>query len=133
MNLDKRIARDACFIAELPLCNLYLQNEARFPWLVLVPRIDDVAEIIDLSEDEQQQLMREISLVSKIMQVEFKPDKLNVANLGNIVKQLHIHVVARYEKDEAWPGPIWGKFSVPLLYSTKELESLIQSIQDALV
>lgn len=133
MVLDERIAGSTTFIVELPLCNLYLQNESRFPWLVLVPRMDDVSELIDLSEEEQQQLTREIAIVSKLMQSMFKPDKLNVANLGNVVAQLHIHVVARYITDAAWPDPIWGKFSEPLKYSMAESETLVKKIQDQLV
>lgn len=133
MVLDERIASSTTFIVELPLCNLYLQNESRFPWLVLVPRMDDVSELIDLSEEEQQQLTREIAIVSKLMQSMFKPDKLNVANLGNVVAQLHIHVVARYITDAAWPDPIWGKFSEPLKYSMAESETLVKKIQDQLV
>ena len=133
MIIDARILTSTCFVAELPLCNLYLQNESRFPWLVLVPRRENVSELIDLSEEDQQQVMREIAIVSKLMKAKFHPDKLNVANLGNIVKQLHIHVVARYENDGAWPGPIWGKFDAPLMYDGEELEAKAAEIRAELV
>ncbi len=133
MILDARIANSTKFIAELSLCNLYLQNESRFPWLVLVPRIADVSELIDLSEADQQQLTKEIALVSKLVQSMFKPDKLNVANLGNVVAQLHIHVVARFNADAAWPDPIWGKFSAPMTYSDEESDRLVSAIQAQLM
>ena len=133
MVLDERIANSTALIAELSLCNVYLQNESRFPWLVLVPRIADVSELIDLSEADQQQLTREIALVSKLVKSMFQPDKLNVANLGNVVAQLHIHVVARFKTDAAWPDPIWGKFSAPIKYSQEEIDGLVKEIQVLLV
>lgn len=133
MILDERIANNTCLVAELPLCNLYLQNESRFPWLVLVPRRNDVSELIDLNEEDQQQVMREIAIVSKLVQSMYSPDKLNVANLGNVVAQLHIHVVARFKDDAAWPEPIWGKFDAPLMYSSEDLAALAKSIQSVLV
>lgn len=133
MIIDSRIINSTCFVAELPLCNVYLQNESRFPWLVLVPRRENVSELIDLSIEDQQILTREIAMVSQLMKAQYNPDKLNVANLGNIVKQLHIHVIARYESDEAWPGPVWGKFDVPLMYTMEDLESIAAEIRAALV
>lgn len=133
MILDERIANSTFLVAELPLSNLYLQNESRFPWLVLVPRLDDVSELIDLSEADQQQMMREIALVSTLMQAKFAPTKLNVANLGNVVAQLHVHVVARYANDPAWPDPIWGQFSAPEKYDDQTAQTLIQDIQAQLV
>lgn len=131
--IDTRIISSTCFVAELPLCNVYLQNESRFPWLVLVPRRENVSELIDLSMEDQQELTREIAMVSQLMQAKYSPDKLNVANLGNIVKQLHIHVIARYENDSAWPGPVWGKFDAPLMYAAEELEVKASEIRADLV
>lgn len=133
MTVDPRIINSTCFVAELPLCNLYLQNESRFPWLVLVPRRENASELIDLSMEDQQELTREIAMVSQLMKAKYSPDKLNVANLGNIVKQLHIHVIARYETDGAWPGPVWGKFDAPLMYDGEELEEKAAEIRADLV
>ena len=133
ITVDTRIISSTCFVAELPLCNLYLQNESRFPWLVLVPRRENVSELIDLSMEDQQALTCEIAMVSQLMNAKYSPDKLNVANLGNIVKQLHIHVIARYEADSAWPGPVWGKFDAPLMYSSEDLEALAADIRTELV
>ncbi|OYQ74395.1 HIT domain-containing protein [Wohlfahrtiimonas sp. G9077] len=133
MILDARIEQSTFFVAELPLCNVYLQNESRFAWLVLVPRRENVSELIDLSEADQQQAMREMALTSRVMQGLFSPDKLNVANLGNVVKQLHIHVVARFATDVAWPDPIWGKFSAPIVYREAEAAALVKKLQAALI
>lgn len=133
MILDARIEQSTFFVAELPLCNVYLQNESRFAWLVLVPRRENVSELIDLSEADQQQAMREMALTSRVMQGLFSPDKLNVANLGNVVKQLHIHVVARFATDAAWPDPIWGKFSAPIVYGEAEAAALVRKLQAALI
>lgn len=133
IDVDPRIISSTCFVAELPLCNLYLQNESRFPWLVLVPRRENVSELIDLSMEDQQALTCEIAMVSQLMKAKYSPDKLNVANLGNIVQQLHIHVIARYETDSAWPGPVWGKFDAPLMYSSEDLEALAADIRTELV
>ncbi|WP_233145215.1 HIT domain-containing protein [Wohlfahrtiimonas populi] len=133
IDVDARILGSTCFVAELPLCNLYLQNESRFPWLVLVPRQENASELIDLSMEDQQELTREIVMVSQLMKAKYSPDKLNVANLGNIVKQLHVHVIARYESDSAWPGPVWGKFDAPLMYDGEELEAKAAEIRAELV
>lgn len=84
-------------------------NDQRFPWLILVPQQPNLIEIIDLDEASQLQLMEEISLISREMKQIFSPDKLNIAALGNMVSQLHIHIIARYKNDEAWPNPIWGQ------------------------
>lgn len=117
MILDPRIEASTLFITELQLCNVYLQNEVRFPWVVLVPKVEDAKEIIDLGEEDQKQLMSEIAFVSHVMKQIFVPDKLNIGALGNIVSQLHVHVIARYTDDLAWPGPVWGCFDESAPYS----------------
>jgi diadenosine tetraphosphate (Ap4A) HIT family hydrolase len=106
--LDPRLEFDSSLIVSLMLCQVRLHHNASFPWVILIPQRDNVCEIIDLSTQDQTMLMQEIALTSKVMQHLFRPTKLNVANLGNIVPQLHVHVVARFEKDKAWPGPIWN-------------------------
>lgn len=83
-------------------------HNAAFPWILLIPQRELVVEVVDLTPADQQILMKEISLSSQVMRGLFRPTKLNIANLGNIVSQLHIHVVARYDKDKAWPGPVWN-------------------------
>lgn len=106
--LDPRIEKDSIFVKELPLCQLRLQNDSRYPWFVLLPRVNELTEVHQLSEHEQMQLMKESALVSKALTATTQCKKINVANLGNVVEQLHWHVVARFEHDQTWPGPIWG-------------------------
>lgn len=106
--LDSRIENDSILLLELALCQVRLQNDNRFPWLVLVPKINAVTEVHELSTEHQEMLMQESSLVAKALTSITECKKVNVANLGNVVSQLHWHVVARFEDDAAWPGPIWG-------------------------
>jgi diadenosine tetraphosphate (Ap4A) HIT family hydrolase len=106
--LDPRLAADTRPVASLPLCELLLMDDARFPWLVLVPRRAGRVEIADLDEAEQAQLWREANQAAAALRAVAPCDKLNLGALGNIVRQLHVHVVARREGDAAWPGPVWG-------------------------
>lgn len=106
--LHPQLLGDTCHIGDWPLCRLLRMNDRGFPWLILVPRVADVREIIDLSEEDQQQLMTEIARASRALRKLLTPDKLNVAALGNAVPQLHVHVIARFTTDPAWPRPIWG-------------------------
>lgn len=106
--LDPRLAADTIPAGELPLSTVLLMNDARFPWLILVPRRDAVSEITDLSAEDARLLMDEMRLATGVMITLAKPDKVNVAALGNIVGQLHVHVVGRFLSDPAWPGPVWG-------------------------
>lgn len=107
-SLDPRIAADTLAVGDLELCSVLLMNDARFPWLMLVPRRPGASEIVDLSDDEGAQLMRETRLATQVMLAVARPDKVNVAALGNVVAQLHIHVVGRFRSDPAWPAPVWG-------------------------
>lgn len=108
MHLDQRLEGSSSFVIDLDLCQIRLSHNAAFPWILLIPRQSDLTEIIDLSQTDQHLLIREIALASEVMRDLFSPDKINVASLGNVVPQLHIHVVARYEGDGAWPHPIWN-------------------------
>ncbi len=105
--LDERLARDCHRLAELPLCELLLMNNALLPWFILVPRVDAV-ELHQLTTVQQHTLLEEINLISRFVQTRFAPDKLNVAAIGNIVRQLHVHVVGRRQSDICWPGVVWG-------------------------
>ncbi|TWI58595.1 diadenosine tetraphosphate (Ap4A) HIT family hydrolase [Pseudomonas duriflava] len=107
--LDSRLENDTVSIGELPLCTVRLMKDANYPWVILIPRVPDVTEVFDLTVEDQAQLMREISLVASKLRDLTVARKMNVANLGNIVAQLHVHVVARFETDAAWPGPVWGQ------------------------
>lgn len=106
--LDARLAADTKFIVDWPLCRVLLMDDARFPWLVLVPRRAGLVELDDLDEGDRGPLMHEIQRAMKALRAVAACDKLNVGALGNIVRQLHVHVVARREGDAAWPGPVWG-------------------------
>ena len=106
--LDSRLAADTLPIGDLPLCSALLLDDARFPWFVLVPRRAGVTEVTDLSDEDVTALMGEIRVATRVMLELAKPDKVNVAALGNIVAQLHVHVVGRFRSDPAWPGPVWG-------------------------
>ena len=106
--LDSRLAADTVEVGDLALCRVLLMDDARFPWLILVPRLADLTEITDLSEPDAATLWQEIRIATGVMQALAKPDKVNVAALGNVVAQLHVHVVGRFRSDPAWPGPVWG-------------------------
>jgi diadenosine tetraphosphate (Ap4A) HIT family hydrolase len=106
-------------------------DDARFPWLILVPRIAGARELIDLDERDQHALLGEINLVGRALETMFKPDKLNVAALGNVVPQLHVHVIARFSGDAAWPQPVWGR-GERSTYAEGERAARIVSIRAAL-
>ena len=128
--LDARLKNDGDTIAELSLCKLIFVNNSHFPWAILVPKKNGLKEIIDLSNEEQILLTKEIAYISEIMKELFKPDKLNIAALGNIVEQLHIHIVARFKKDIAWPNPVFGKDKTP--YINNEYQAIINKINEKL-
>lgn len=107
-SLDSRLEGDTLPVGELQLSRVLLMKDARYPWVILVPRRAAIREMIDLDLRDRATLYREIDAVSEAMQRLFKPLKLNVAALGNVVPQLHVHVIARYETDAAWPKPVWG-------------------------
>ena len=106
--LDPRLADDSHPLAQLPLCELRLMDDSHHPWLVLVPRVAGATELLDLSETQQHALLREVTQASRVLRGCFAPDNLNVAALGNVVPQLHVHVIARFHGDIAWPRPVWG-------------------------
>ncbi|MFT5604883.1 MAG: diadenosine tetraphosphate (Ap4A) HIT family hydrolase [Paracoccaceae bacterium] len=110
--LDERLATDTCWLGDFPLCRALLMLDANYPWLILVPRRAGLKEIYSLSEQDQQQLMVESNAVAELMSEVFSADKMNTAALGNMVPQLHLHHIARFRHDAAWPKPVWG--CVPL-------------------
>ena len=106
--IDERLARDSDLLTKIGLCELRLMKDGRWPWLVLVPQRPDVSEIFDLTPLDQTMLAFETTLVAEALQTVTGATKINTGALGNIVRQLHVHVVARSEGDPNWPGPIWG-------------------------
>lgn len=126
--LNKQLEADSFFITDLKICRVLLMNNANFPWLILVPKIEEAVELTDLPFFVQIDILSEINLVAKIVQKKFSPHKLNIANLGNIVRQLHIHVVGRFEADRAFPKPVWG-FEV-VKYDEKVARDLVEEIRE---
>ena len=129
--LDPRLAADTHAIGELPLCDLLLMNDARFPWLILVPRIAGARELIDLDEGDQRSLLAEITAVGRALESLVHPDKLNIAALGNVVPQLHVHLIARFAGDAAWPKPVWGQGDA-VAYSETDRRARIGALRTAL-
>lgn len=124
-SLHPQLASDTHPIANLALCELRLMDDANYPWLVLVPRVAEARELIDLDTSRQVQLMLEVSHASRALQAVFRPHKLNVAALGNMVPQLHVHVIARQTDDPAWPAPVWGRVQA----RAYEPEALVQRVR----
>jgi len=124
--LDPKLEKDSTFIANLELSELRLINNSDYTWLILVPRINNLVEITDLETEKYNKLCSEIRTIAEVIQKLFKPDKLNIATIGNIVKQLHVHIVARYKDDKTFPKPVWGNEFTP--YSKEELELKINKI-----
>jgi diadenosine tetraphosphate (Ap4A) HIT family hydrolase len=106
--LDPRLRADTIPIGDLALSTILLMNDARFPWFVLVPRRAGASEVTDLAEEDAAALMGEIRVATRVMLELSRPDKVNLGALGNMVSQLHVHVVGRFRSDPAWPGPVWG-------------------------
>ena len=129
--LDPQLAADTHPVAHLPLSELRLMDDANHPWLILVPRVAGAVEWIDQDDAAQAGLTREIALASRALQSAFKPHKLNVAALGNMVPQLHVHVIARYRDDIAWPRPVWGTATAKP-YTPEALVERISVLQRAL-
>ncbi len=127
-SLHEQLARDTTAIGDLPLSRVLLMNDANYPWLVLVPRRAGAVEILDLSEPEQAQLMGEIARSAHVLKQTTGCDKLNIAAIGNVVPQLHIHIVARRHDDAAWPRPVWGA-APPCPYDPAAQRRLIEAIR----
>ncbi|WP_315724213.1 MULTISPECIES: HIT family protein [unclassified Bradyrhizobium] len=127
-SLHPQLAKDTINIGDLPLSRVLVIKDANYPWLLLVPRREGAVEIIDLDEVAQAQLMTEITRVSRAVKEITKCDKLNVAALGNMVPQLHVHIIARRASDVAWPRPVWG-VAPPVPHDPQEVESFISAIR----
>ncbi|WP_339492042.1 MULTISPECIES: HIT family protein [unclassified Pseudomonas] len=107
--LDPRLQQDTLPIGDFPLCRLLLSNDSNYPWFILVPRREDISELFQLDDADQQQLWKETTALAETLKDSFDADKMNVATLGNVVSQLHMHVIVRKRDDVAWPAPVWGK------------------------
>lgn len=133
--LHSRLEQDCEQLGRFTLCRLLLMRDANYPWCILVPEREGIGEIYQLGEDDQRLLMRESSLLAETMARLFNADKMNIAALGNVVPQLHVHHVARRRDDPAWPDPIWGRRPARA-YAADELPQrtavLRESLRDAL-
>lgn len=107
--LDPRLQQDCVLIGDFPLCHLLLMNDAQYPWFILVPRREEISELFQLDADDQRQLWHETTWLAETLKDTFAADKMNVATLGNVVSQLHMHVIVRRRDDAAWPAPVWGR------------------------
>lgn len=130
-SLHPRLAADTVTVGDFALSRLLLAHDANYPWTILVPRRAGIREIHELSEADQQQLLRESMLLSRALVAAFAPAKLNIAALGNVVPQLHVHHIARYATDPAWPAPVWGQ--VPAIaYDEAARQARIQTLRERL-
>jgi diadenosine tetraphosphate (Ap4A) HIT family hydrolase len=126
--LDSKLSQDSFVVCDLKISQLLLMNDSNYPWLILVPKKADLIELTDLSFEEQLEVLREINLIGEILKEEFSVQKLNIAALGNVVKQLHIHVIGRFENDASFPKPVWGAItSKP--YEERVAQELIKKLQ----
>jgi diadenosine tetraphosphate (Ap4A) HIT family hydrolase len=130
-SLDPRLQQDTFVLGDFPLCRLLLSNDANYPWFILVPRRADISELFQLDAADQQVLWQETTRLAQWLCQAFRADKMNVATLGNVVSQLHMHVVVRRKDDAAWPAPVWGK--VPALaYAAGQVEAIRQRLRTVL-
>jgi len=123
IELHPQLEKDCVLLGEFTLCSLLLLNDANYPWFILLPNRENTTEIHQLSAKDQQQLMAESMFFSRCLEQVFRPDKLNIAALGNVVPQLHIHHIARFTTDACWPAPVWGSVS-SIPYHKKQMEAI---------
>jgi len=110
--LDQRLQQDTLVIGDFPLCRLLLSNDSNYPWFILVPRINGISEVFQLDVADQRILWKETTLLAQLLNEGLGADKMNIGALGNVVSQLHVHVIVRKRDDAAWPAPVWGKHPV---------------------
>jgi diadenosine tetraphosphate (Ap4A) HIT family hydrolase len=130
--LHDQLRRDTLSVCRMKLCLVQLMNDAQYPWLILIPAVENITEIAELNEKQRKLLINEIAQAERVLQHVFQPHKLNVGALGNMVPQLHVHVAARFRDDPAWPSPIWGKLP-PKPYDEAGLRSTIARLQNAFI
>ncbi|HCP56924.1 MAG TPA: HIT family protein [Pseudomonas sp.] len=129
--LDSRLQQDTVLIGDFPLCRLLLMNDANYPWFILVPKREEVSEIFQLDTADQALLWNEASELAATLKDTFAADKMNVATLGNMVAQLHMHVIVRRRADAAWPAPVWGKHSA-IPYSDEQIAAITAKLRGVL-
>ncbi|RUR20068.1 HIT domain-containing protein [Legionella sp. km535] len=131
--IDERIQSTGFVLGDWPLSRVFLKNEAQFPWFILVPRVENIQEMYQLNKQERLILMEEMNQLSVLVVDYFKPDKLNIGALGNVVSQLHVHVVARNEHDSLWPHGIWQSSNSPVPYDNETADALVLVFKDLIL
>jgi len=127
-DMDSRLQQDSLVLGDFPLCRLLLSKDANYPWFILVPRREGVSELFDLSQEDQAQLWKETTYLAETLKHAYAADKMNVATLGNVVSQMHMHVIVRRHGDPAWPAPVWGK--VPAVgYAPEQVDAIRQRLR----
>ena len=121
--LDSRLAQDSLVMGDFPLCRLLLMNDRQYPWFILVPKREEVSELFQLDQSDQQLLWQETTQLAETLKDTLAADKMNIATLGNMVSQLHMHVIVRRKDDVAWPAPVWGKYPAQP-YSPEEVQAM---------
>ncbi len=130
--LHERLQADTTYVTDLPVCRVLLMNDARYPWLILVPRRPGMRDLDEIDEPESAQVFAEVTMASRVLKSIYDPFKLNVAALGNQVPQLHIHIIARTQGDSAWPAPVWG-IGDPIAYKTETQRDTLNALREAFV
>ena len=130
-HLDPQLAAASSFVVDWPLCRVVLMNDARFPWLILVPRRPGATEIFDLNAADRLTLSQEYCRAGEHLKVLTKAEKINICAIGNRIPQLHVHVIARYENDPVWPSPVWSRgYAVP--YEPAAMDELLRRLVNGL-
>ena len=129
--LHERLKKDTFPVAPLDVSLLLLMNDRSLPWFILVPQRESIRELDELSREDRAAVMEEVALLSQVLRHLYNPDKINVGALGNLVPQLHVHVLGRYQTDRAWPGPIWGT-GPPAPYTQEEADAVCARVREAL-
>lgn len=129
--IHERLRADCLLLGRFPLCHLLLMQDANYPWFILVPDREGIGEIYQLTESDRAQLMQESVQLSRALVAAFSPDKLNIAALGNVVPQLHVHHIARFRHDAAWPAPVWGRAG-PVRYTDERLAEVLELLKQKL-
>lgn len=129
--LDPRLQQDTLPIGDFPLCRLLLSNDSNYPWFILVPRREAISEIFQLDVADQQLLWQETTALAQWLKDSFDADKMNVATLGNVVSQLHMHVIVRKRDDAAWPAPVWGKLATKP-YTAEQVDAIRERLRQGL-
>ncbi|HEC53780.1 MAG TPA: HIT domain-containing protein [Gammaproteobacteria bacterium] len=129
--LDQRLQQDTLVIGDFPLSRLLLSNDSNYPWFILVPRIDGISEVFQLGVADQQRLWQETTALAQLLNEGLAADKMNIGALGNVVSQLHVHVIVRKRDDAAWPAPVWGKHPAKP-YSDAQVEAIRARLRELL-